>query len=223
MIPRISADREKGPLSDRIRNAILKPVEPDVTSASRASGPAPSVEEMESAVRFADDKERLVGLLAAPVAAAIGFLVISALIANDPPPYLKNGQVNKLHVSVSLYHNLTGVLLGLSVLMLVMAMLRKRLYLGIVMALYGLTVFNLHYWGFGVPFLMAGSWLLVRSYRVQRDLREASGEGARSGGSHGRRSASGRSRPKPSRRYTPPIQRSRQPSPSKIAKQPRAG
>ena len=39
-----------------------------------------------------------------------------------------------------------------------------------VMALYGLAVFNLHYWGFGVPFILAGAWLLVRAYRLQRDL-----------------------------------------------------
>jgi hypothetical protein len=102
--------------------------------------------------------------------------VISALIANDPSALLKNGQVNRLHVSLSLYHDLGGVLLGLSVLMLVVAMLRKRLYLGIVMALYGLAVFNLHYWGFGVPFIMGGAWLLVRAYRLQRDLNEATGE-----------------------------------------------
>jgi hypothetical protein len=135
-----------------------------------------SVEELEAAVRFADDKERLVGLLAAPLAAAIGILVISALIVNDPPAFLKNGHANRLHVSLSLYHDLAGVLLGLAVVMLVMAMLRKRLYLGILMALYGLAVFNLHYWGFGLPFVMGGAWLLVRAYRLQRDLREAGEE-----------------------------------------------
>ena len=44
------------------------------------------------------------------------------------------------------------------------------------MALYGLAVFNLHYWGFGVPFILVGAWLLVRAYRLQRDLREATGD-----------------------------------------------
>jgi hypothetical protein len=96
-----------------------------------------------------------------------------ALIVNDPPVLLKNGRIDTLHVSLTLYHDLEGVLLGLSILMLVTALLRKRLYLGIVMALYGLAVFNLHYWGFGFPFVMAGAWLLVRAYRLQRDLREA--------------------------------------------------
>jgi hypothetical protein len=166
-----------------LRNAILKPEEPDAASPGKASGKASdeplSLEELESAVRSANDKERLIGLLAAPVAAAIGILVISALIVNDPPAILKSGQPNSLHVSLSLYHDLAGVLLGLSVLMLVMAMLRKRLYLGILMALYGLAVFNLHYWGFGVPFIMGGAWLLVRAYRLQRDLREATEESSR--------------------------------------------
>ena len=115
---------------------------------------------MRLAVRSATDKERLIGLLAAPLGAAIGILVITALIDNDPPAHLKNGQLNRLHVSLSVYHELFFVLLGLSILILVMAMLRKRLFLGITMALYGLAVFNLHYWGFGVPFILAGAWLL---------------------------------------------------------------
>ena len=140
------------------------------------------------------------------VAAAIGILVISALIVNDPPARLKNGQVDMLHVSVSLYHDLGGVIIALSVLMLVSAMLRKRVFLGIVTALYGLAIFNLHYWGFGVPFIFVSAWLLVRSYRLQRDLREAT-EGGVSRTSPARRAGTGvarRSLPKPNKRYTPP-------------------
>jgi hypothetical protein len=137
---------------------------------------ARSIEELEASARSADDKERLVGLLGAPFAAAIGLLIIDALITNDPPALLKNGQVNRLHVSTSLYHELLIVLVVLSVAILVTAFFRKRLYLGIAMASYGLAVFNLHYWGFGIPYLLAGSWYLVRAYRIQRDLREATGD-----------------------------------------------
>ncbi len=54
-------------------------------------------------------------------------------------------------MSVSLFHELLLVLLGLSVLMLVTAWFRKRMYLGIVMALYGLAVFNLHTGASGSP------------------------------------------------------------------------
>ncbi len=69
------------------------------------------------------------------------------------------------------------MLLALAFVMLIMAMRRKRLFLGMAMALYGLTVFNLHYWGFGIPFILFASWYLVRSYRLSRDLRLAT-EGA---------------------------------------------
>jgi len=55
--------------------------------------------------------------------------------------------------------------------MLVSAMLRKRVFLGIVTALYGLAIFNLHYWGFGVRSSLSalGYWC---GLPLQRDLRE---------------------------------------------------
>ena len=85
-------------------------------------------------------------------------------------------------------HELELVFLGLAAVMLVSAYFRKRLFLGIAMALYGLAIFNLHYWGFGVPFIMVGAWLLVRAYRAQRDLREATGDKpSRPGGRTARR------------------------------------
>ncbi|MGO8875947.1 MAG: hypothetical protein ACLQNG_09305 [Acidimicrobiales bacterium] len=184
---------------ERLRNAILKPVEPPDEQQSSADELS-SREELEAAVHFADDKERLIGLLAAPLAAAIGILVISALIVNDPAALLRSGLPNKLHVALSLYYELGAVLLALSVLMLAMAMFRKRLLLGILLALYGLAVFNLHYWGFGIPFIMGGSWLLVRAYRLQRDLREATGTAPFSG----RGRSVGASMPAANKRYTPP-------------------
>ena len=204
--PRRRDDSERALLGDRFRKLVLKPAEADTVSKARASARPQSIEELEGEVRSANDKERLIGLVAAPLAAAIGILVISALIVNDPPARLKNGQIDTLHVSLSLYRDLGGVILALSVLMLVTAMWRKRLYLGIVTALYGLAIFNLHYWGFGVPFIVVSAWLLVRAYRLQRDLREAT-EGNASG--TGSQRAGGiatprRSSPKPNRRYTPP-------------------
>ena len=173
LLARRKQDSGKAPLGDRLRSLVLKPAEADTASTAEGSpGPA-SLEELEAEVRSANDKERFIGLVAAPLAAAIGILVISALIVNDPPARLKDGRIDTLHVSLSLYHDLGGVILALSVLMLVTAMWRKRLYLGIVTALYGLAIFNLHYWGFGVPFILFSAWLLVRAYRLQRDLREA--------------------------------------------------
>lgn len=151
---------------------MLKPVE--VAPADDHEPMSP--EELEEAVHSATDKERLVGLIAAPIAAAISFVVGAALVANDPAAHLKGGALNPHHVSVSLYHELELVLLALSVGILAFSMLRKRTLLGIVTALYGLALFNMHYWGFGIPFVMAGAWYLVRSYRLNRELKEATDE-----------------------------------------------
>ena len=97
------------------------------------------------------------------------------------------------------------MLLGLAVLVLVTSMLRKRLFQGITLALFGLAIFNLRFWGFGVPFLLAGSWYLVRAYRLQQALKRAeaadlpvrrhSPRGAQGAGERG---------PRPNKRYTPP-------------------
>src|SRR5271170_2140951 len=152
---------------------MLKPEDPEVAAAKVVAAKSATLEELEDVNRYADDKERLVGLLGAPLGGAIGLLIINDLINHDPSATTSTGAVNKLHVSVSLYHELEVVLLVLSVLMLVTGWARKRLYLGMVMALYGLAVFNLHYWGFGIPFLMAGAWLLVRAYRTQQAVKNA--------------------------------------------------
>jgi hypothetical protein len=191
-------------LRDRLTRAALKP-------APNGGGATPvdefdGVEEIEAAIRHADDRERIIGLVAAPLAAAVALLVMGALISNDPAALLSNGQPNSRHVSLPLYHELLIVLVALAVLILIMAWFRKRLYLGITLALFGLAIFNLHYWGFGVPFVMAGAWYLVRSYRLQRRLREATGDGPWRDGS----TRSGRS-PRSNKRYTPPGSRSGRP------------
>ena len=133
---------------------------------------------MQAEIKTASDKERAIGLIAAPFAALIAFIIITTLINHDPAALLANGQVNPRHASVSVYHELLLVLLAMSVLMMVTALLRKRLFLGLTMALYGLATFNLHYWGFGVPFLLFGAWLLVRTWRLQQSLKLATGDGA---------------------------------------------
>ena len=216
---RREANSARASVGERLRALVLKPVQAEPDPATRSRAGAASLGELESQVRSANDKERLIGLLAAPVAAAIGIVVISTLIVNDPPARLQNGQVDPLHVSLSLYHDLGGVVLTLSILMLVSAMWRKRVFLGIVTALYGLAIFNLHYWGFGVPFILVSAWLLVRAYRLQRDLREAA-EGSLSHTSRWRPSDGATPRrpaPKPSSRYTPPAAPARRLSPAKPA------
>ena len=94
---------------------------------------------------------------------------------------------------------------------LVSALWRKRLFLGIALALFGLAVFNLHYWGFGVPFLLAGAWYLVRAYRFQQELKRVEGSGrpdvspssgarpARTSGTRHRPDATAWLRPRPER------------------------
>ncbi len=196
---------DKPSLWDRLRLAMLRPDVDDGDEAAKK--PGRSVEELQAEVKSANDKERAVGLVAAPLAGGIGILVINALIDSDPAPGAHN------HVAVSVYHELAFVLIGLAVLILFMALFRKRLFMGIALALYGLAIFNLHYWGFGVPFVLVGAWLLVRTYRLQRDLKAATEEN-----SARPKRAGNTPSPAPSKRYTPPTappKRAPGPSPEK--------
>ena len=143
-----------------------------------------SVEELEDTIARSDDKERAIGLVAAPLAALVGIIISSASI-----DYAKNH-----HQSTTVYVELTYMILLMAVLILVTSLLRKRLFQGITLAIYGLGVVNLHYWGFGIPFLMAGAWYLVRSYRLQQELKRAGGGGSSPPNRGGSRPANG-SRP----------------------------
>jgi hypothetical protein len=183
-----------------VSTMMLKPAPADDEKGAPAKDAGPTtIPELEAAVKRADDKERLVGLLLAPVAAAIALLVVASLTAHDPKALLSNGQINKLHVNPSLYAELGAVTLALALLMLGAAWFRKRILLGIAMALYGLSIFNLHYWGFGFPFILAGAWYLVRAYRLSEKLKQAKAEQP---GTSGLGPAG--PRPQPSKRYTPP-------------------
>ena len=120
-----------------MRRTFMKPEDPDAAPGKKV--PARSSRSTSSRHgQDCDDKERAIGLVAAPLAAAIGFLVVHTLVANDPAQHLKSGALNKHYVNPSTYDDLFVVLLVLSLLMLTMALLRKRLFLGIATALYGL-------------------------------------------------------------------------------------
>ncbi len=124
------------------------------------------------------------------MAAAIVFLVMSALVHNDPSALLSNGLPNPRHVNPNIYTELGLVTLALALIMLAGAWFRKRLVIGIASALYGLSFFNLHYWGFGVPYIMIGSWYLVRAYRLSQKLKLAKlGDGTALGPGRGPRTA----------------------------------
>jgi hypothetical protein len=190
-LPRFNGDRSKPRLIDRVRSAALKPEDPDAPRRSRGAYEL-SGEDLVSEEKKANDKERAIGLVAGPVATAISFLVIHELVIHDPSAHLSNGSANPRYVSLSTYSDLFLVLIVLSFAITAMALWRKRLYLGILTSLYGLAIFNLHYWGFGVPFVMVGAWYLVRAYRLHRNLRESTAGGPST------------SRPASNKRYTPP-------------------
>jgi hypothetical protein len=183
---------------ERLKYAMVRP-----DAAEREAKPDDrSTEELEATVRTADDRERAVGLVAAPVAAALSFLLTGADIARNSSV---TTQVNdaKHYVPASTYHWVLLVFLGLSVVMLVTALLRKRLILAIALALYGVGLFQLGWLGFAVPFVLAGAWYLVRAFRLQQALKSAEAEGAPSRPT-GTAKAASVSRPRPNKRYTPP-------------------
>ncbi len=193
------ADGDSVPsLRQKLNRLVLKPADPAKAGSSQPAA-KPSIEELEEDNRWANDKERIIGLLVAPIGALIAFLVIHADIDNDPAQYLKSGAANPKYTSVSVYHEVLLVLLVMCVLLMVAAWFRKRLFMGILAALFGLAVFNLHWWGFGVPFVMVGAWYLVRTYRAQKALKEAKATAGPPGA------------PMPSKRYTPPTARTKRP------------
>jgi len=196
--------KQREPINDWLRRTFMKPEEPGSQRKAKAPELPESVDELEWLVKKADDKERAIGLVAAPIAAMIGFIVIHTLVVNDPRRFT-DGAINTHYVNLSTYDDLFLVLLALSVLILVMAMLRKRLYLGILTALYGLAIFNLHYWGLGIPFVMGGAWYLVRAYRFQRALRTARGDTPRYGPKAASSGGSKADRPESNKRYTAPL------------------
>lgn len=169
---------------ERLKYAMVRPDEPDTS----ASGDGRSAEEIQDDIRRSNDKERAIGLVAAPIAAVVGLAISSASV----------DYARAHHESLTTYVELTYVLLGLSVLVLVASLLRKRLFQGITLALFGVAVFQLHYTyiGFALPFVLAGAWYLIRSYRFQQELKAAQETVAPT-----RVQGSG---PRPSKRYTPP-------------------
>jgi hypothetical protein len=191
--PRLDSEQPKVSFMDRLRLAALKPEDPDTAprGAYDLSG-----EELEIEEKRANDKERAIGLLAGPFATIISFVVINELVSHNPSAYLADGALNPQHVNTSTYTELFWVLIILSFGITGMALWRKRLYLGIVMSLYGLAIFNLHYWGFGVPFVMVGAWYLVRAYRLRRNLKVSTADDATP--------SVGTRRPASNKRYTPP-------------------
>jgi hypothetical protein len=200
------ADAPKLTFFQRLRYTMVKP---DDDGTVKSDEPVLSREELEATIARADDKERNIGLVAAPIGAIVALFVSADLIHHAQ----QTGQ------STSEFQTLTYVLLGMSVLLLAMSWLRKRLFIGIAMALFGLGIFNLKYWGFGLPFVIGGAWYLVRAWRLQAKLKLAGGG---SGATYGppnskvnRLPSAGGVLPRPSKRYTPPTEKAKRPSRAK--------
>lgn len=166
--------KTKEPVGDWMRSTFMKPEDPAKPKRQNAA-PLP-VDELEATIKRADDKERAIGLVAGPVGAAIGFLVVHTLIANDPPQYLTGGVLDKLYVNPSSYDEALVAFLGLALLIVVFSLLRKRMLIGLATALYGVSILQFHYWGFAIPFALCGAWYLVRAYRLHRDLKLITGD-----------------------------------------------
>ena len=174
-----------GRLRGTLSRWFLKPPDPD--APVRSTHAPRSVEELVDENRYADDRERMVGLIAAPVAAGIGFAL-----------------ARHAHGTLTSKSEVLIVALALALAMLAFAWFRQRMFLGIAMALYGISTFSLGYWGFAFPFVLFAAWLLVRAYRAQRDLHQADRTlPVRSGGQVRRRPPGGPG-PNASKRYTPP-------------------
>jgi hypothetical protein len=179
-------------LWERVKYSMVVP--DDDRGARKEAQPVRSVDEVREDLRRSNDKERTIGFVVAPVAAIVGITISSASI-----DYARTH-----HQNVHVYDELTYVLLALAALILVASLLRKRLFQGITIALFGLAVFQLHYSyvGFAAPFVLVGAWYMVRVYRLQQELRrsEADAGGARRNSV----SPSKGPGPRPSKRYTPP-------------------
>jgi hypothetical protein len=177
---------------ERIKYSMVRPDDDPKEVEDKEIRP---VEEIEADIARSNDKERAIGLVAAPIAALVGIIISDASVN-----YAKtHGQ------SVGVYEKLTYVLLGLAALILLSSWLRKRLFQGITLALYGLAIFQLHftYFGFAAPFLLAGAWYLIRGWRLQQELKVAIAAGPDAPRPKPN-PASAPPRPRRNKRYTPP-------------------
>jgi hypothetical protein len=179
---------------ERLKFAMVRPDDSD----ERPAVDDRSAEELQYDIRYADDRERAVGLIAGPVSALISFIVIGSLINRNSQPTT----AAKNFVPASTYHWVLLVFLALAVVILASAWWRKRMVMAISLALYGVGLFQLGWLGFAVPFVLAGAWYLVRAYRLQQALKRA--EAAEGGAPPNARTSNGTSQAKANRRYTPP-------------------
>lgn len=183
---------------ERLKYAMVKP--DDDADTRPAASDERSAEELQYDIRYADDRERAVGLIAGPIAALISFIVVNADISRNSQPTT----APKNFVAASTYHWVLLVFLALSLIILVSAWWRKRMAMAIALALFGVGLFQLGWLGFAVPFVLAGAWYLVRAFRLQQAFKKAESEEAGPTRSNARTSNGSKPRTRANRRYTPP-------------------
>src|SRR5277367_4536318 len=178
---------------ERLKYSMVRPDDDPKEKKALETRP---VDEVEAEISRSNDKERLIGLIAAPVAAIVGLVISSASV----------NYAQSHNQSTGVYEKLTYVLLALAILILLASWLRKRLFQGITLALYGLAIFQLHYTyvGFAAPFLLAGSWYLIRAWRLQQELKKAEAAGPQAPRPKGAATNAAAPRPRRNKRYTPP-------------------
>jgi hypothetical protein len=177
---------------ERLKYSMVRPDDDPKEKKALETRP---VDEVEAEISRSSDKERVIGLIAAPVAAIVGLVISSASV----------NYAQSHNQSTGVYEKLTYVLLALAVLILLSSWLRKRLFQGITLALFGVAIFQLHYSyvGFALPFILFGAWYLLRAYRLQQELKRAEAAGP---GAPRPKASPGAAAPRPRRnkRYTPP-------------------
>jgi hypothetical protein len=183
---------------ERLKYAMVKP--DDDASARPAASDERSAEELQYAIRYADDRERAVGLIAGPISALISFIVIGSMINRNSQPTT----AAKNFVPASTYHWVLLVFLALAAVILVSAWWRKRMAMAISLAPYGVGLFQLGWLGFAVPFVLAGAWYLVRAFRLQQAFKKAGAEEVGTTRSTARSNNGSKPRARANRRYTPP-------------------
>jgi hypothetical protein len=178
---------------ERLKYSMVRPDDDPKDAKEEEIRP---VAEIEAEISRSNDKERVIGLIAAPVAAIVGLIISSASV----------NYARSHNESVGVYEKLTYVLLGLAILILLTSWLRKRLFQGITLALFGLAIFQLHYSyvGFAAPFILFGAWYLMRAYRLQQELKRAEAAGPSAPRPKASPSAAAAPRPRRNKRYTPP-------------------
>jgi hypothetical protein len=184
---------------ERLKYSMVRPDESDASDARPATDER-SAEELQYEIRYADDRERAVGLIAGPIAALISFIVTNADISRNSQPTT----AAKNFVAASTYHWVLLIFLALSLIILASAWWRKRMAMAIALALYGVGLFQLGWLGFAVPFVLAGAWYLVRAFRLQQAFKKAEAEEAGPTRANARTSNGSKPRARANRRYTPP-------------------